>query len=461
MEDADQETGLGAAYFPPSLVSLTPFPPSISPSPRRLSSHFTEPSRPVRAARKLAWVSLQGRIVGAEEASSARSIGGGLNREEAVAWELFSPIHRILIVAVVAVASVNSKKNKQIFQLRRSVELRDKVLLSMQQKLDNLCEQMNYIKDQPECEDLSLTKNMEFPSTFSRLSTSNKTNFAGCDCRLFHQHRPPTNDLMGNSVVKASRGDEMFEYKIPLVNGVEQEERRLSDWSDWASSVTSSVDMQSQKDIEQDICNLKKECEEKDATIKKLSTFLHSSEVAGSKRITELEDIIRRKNMVITKLKKDLVVLEQKVVHLTRLRRPSFSASSSNVGQLPFMAENLIYDMDSTTSPSSSDSDCPPRNRPQAPVARIQEITVQNSESAPSRDKKLGKVKGLSSSVKPTNLQQKSRPVSPLKERSMNWRPDFVTLRPKPSLSAGGDLNNSRRRARTGSKDVAQQKRWA
>ena len=40
--------------------------------------------------------------------------------------------------------------------------------------------------------------------------------------------------------------------------------------------------------IEQDIYNLKKECEEKDATIKELSTFLQSSEVAGSKVPTPL-----------------------------------------------------------------------------------------------------------------------------------------------------------------------------
>lgn len=35
--------------------------------------------------------------------------------------------------------------------------------------------------------------------------------------------------------------------------------------------------------IEQDIYNLKRDCEEKDATIKELSTLLHSSDVAGSK----------------------------------------------------------------------------------------------------------------------------------------------------------------------------------
>lgn len=120
MED-DHESGFNA---PLSIVSLTPFSPSFSPSPCRLSTHFTKPNRPVRAARQLAWVSLQGRLVGAEEASSAATIGGGLSPDEAVAWELFSPMHRILVVAVVAVAAANSKKNRQIFQLRKSVELR-------------------------------------------------------------------------------------------------------------------------------------------------------------------------------------------------------------------------------------------------------------------------------------------------------------------------------------------------
>ncbi|KAL4337903.1 hypothetical protein AHAS_Ahas12G0156700 [Arachis hypogaea] len=39
---------------------------------------------------------------------------------------------------------------------------------------------------------------------------------------------------------------------------------------------------------------------------------MKSSETANYKRATELEDIISRKNSTISKLKKDLVVLEQK-----------------------------------------------------------------------------------------------------------------------------------------------------
>jgi hypothetical protein len=40
--------------------------------------------------------------------------------------------------------------------------------------------------------------------------------------------------------------------------------------------------------IEQDSDNLKRDCEEKDATIKELTTLLHSSDVAGSKVMFQL-----------------------------------------------------------------------------------------------------------------------------------------------------------------------------
>lgn len=125
MDFDDEESGF-ATGLPPALVSLTPFASSVSPSPRRLSSCFTQPSEPVRSKRQLAWVSLQGRLVGADEASSAKTVdrNGAFSAEEAVAWELFTPIQRVLTVAVVAVAAVNSKKNKQISKLQKSVELR-------------------------------------------------------------------------------------------------------------------------------------------------------------------------------------------------------------------------------------------------------------------------------------------------------------------------------------------------
>ncbi|GAB4835208.1 hypothetical protein Ancab_000117 [Ancistrocladus abbreviatus] len=113
---------------PPNFVTFSAFTPICSPYSCRPSSHFSNPKpiRPIKphAVRQPAWVSLQGRLIGAEEASSARTIGLGLSREQAVSWELFSPIHRILIVAVVAVAVANSKRDRKIYQLRKCVELK-------------------------------------------------------------------------------------------------------------------------------------------------------------------------------------------------------------------------------------------------------------------------------------------------------------------------------------------------
>lgn len=127
MEDDGHNHGfsLGSVSAPsPSVVSLAAFSAIPFPFPCRLSSHFTRPSPPVSAVRKLAWVSLEGRLVNAEEASSSKTIKGWLSREEAAAWEMFTPIQRFLIVAVIGVATAESKKNRVISQLKKSVELR-------------------------------------------------------------------------------------------------------------------------------------------------------------------------------------------------------------------------------------------------------------------------------------------------------------------------------------------------
>ncbi|KAI3461079.1 hypothetical protein Pfo_017742 [Paulownia fortunei] len=436
----DQESAFGSA-LPPALVSLTPFTSSVSPSPRRLSSCFTQPSKPVRAKRQLAWVSLQGRLVGAEEATSAKTVdkNGGFSAKEAAAWELFTPIQRVLVVAVVAAAAINSKKIKQIFKLQKSVELRDQVLLSMQQKLDNLCQQVNYFKDQPEvvtAVDVSVTKRKD------------------CGCKPCECHNLPPNDVLENASAKGSNGDEVFKYKMQLANVVEPEERRMSDLSDWAPSVTSSVDTQLDNlAIEHDIISLRKECEQKDVTVKKLSTFIQSSEVFGSKdcRIGRYHP---RKNMIINKLRKDILFLEQKVMNLTRLQRPSFSAASSNVKQLPVMADNVLYDMDNTTSPSSSDPDSSPRNRRQGPAFKSQEISVLVNEKASKGDQKCGQFK----CSKFIEQRQSSCVKSPLKERSLNQTPNSVPAL-KPKHSSSGE-NRTRGRPPARSKEVTTPKRW-
>ncbi|KAL5725933.1 hypothetical protein ACHQM5_009016 [Ranunculus cassubicifolius] len=452
-----QEQHSFAINVPPPIISLTP-----SITRRRLSSQFSEPTRPINSGRRLSWVSLQGRLIGAEEASLGRTINGGLSREEIVAWDLFSPIHRILIVAIVAVASNDLKKLKQIQSLRRSVELRDQVLLSMQQKLDNLCDQMNNMKERPEItdNDNSCDTNGEFQ--FSNCFQSNKSKHLSCDCCSCDHHQDLFNDV--DSFADTYSGDVMSKFKMTHSITTEQEERRMSDLSDWASSVTSAADMQlSALGIEQEVYNLQKECEEKDATIKELSTAIRSAEIAGSKRIAELEDVIRRKNMTITKLKKDMIVLEQKVMHLARLRRPSSAPLTVNTQKLPMMTDNVLYNMDSSTSPSSSDSDSDMKSQPQISDTRESASTVNPPMAVTMHPVRSPLV---SSNVNdPARRSQnliktpKSQPVSPLTENIVNRRRNS-TLRPKQVPSPLGDMKRNRRRNSLGSKDGVTSKRW-
>ncbi|KAL8545203.1 hypothetical protein ACS0TY_005408 [Phlomoides rotata] len=417
MDFEDEESGYG--FRPPSQVFLTPFASSVSPSPRRLSSCFRRPSEPVRSKRQLAWVSLQGRLVGAEEATSAKTIdrNGVLSPEAAAAWELFTPIQRVLTVGVVAAAAHNSNKNKEILKLQKSVDLRDQVLSSMQKKLDILCEQMNHFKDQPEVETLITVE---------------------CESNL-----PPNGSLTST---KGLDGDEVFKYKLPVLNETEPDVRRMSDLSDWAPSVTSSVDIQFDSlALGHDIDALRKECEQKDLTIMELSTLLNSSDVLGSKRIEELEDIIRRKNMIINKLRKDIIILEQKVVNLTRLRRSSFPAATSYLKHFPTMADNLVYDMDSTTDPSASDSDSSSQN-PRQTLSR--EKAVQINERASTGDLQL------------TEKNVSPRTRIPLQEKSCNQASNSVPASKLKHATYSGGENRSRRRPPLKSKDLASNKRW-
>lgn len=384
-----------------------------------------------------------------------------------MAWELFSPIHRVLIVAVVAVAAADLKKSRQIFQLLRSLELRDQVLSNMQQKLDSLCEQMNSMKDQAET-----GAGRSFLEQESKSVDTIDTKPCNCHCKICSANNesavvdPSWNSstyLKMDSDEKELGQDEMF--KMIYMNGTEQEERRMSDLSDWCSSVTSSAEIHlSSLAIEQDIYNLQKECDEKDATIKELANIARASEIAGSKRISELEDIIRRKNMIITKLKKDMVVLEQQVLHLTRIRRPSFSASNYKGTQLPVMAQNVLYDMDSSTSPSSSDSDSPLKHvqrRSEDSFESEDQNIPQQEDLSTMNTQKSSSAKTPISLLRSTNGNLKQRSTSPLKENSMNQRTHLMTeLRPRQLVSSVQESKKNRGRIQSAAKDVAPQTRW-
>ncbi|KAK1282439.1 hypothetical protein QJS10_CPB22g01428 [Acorus calamus] len=421
------------------MVTFAPFLPT--PSPRRLSSCLGDPS-PFRSARstarRLSWVDLRGRMIGAQEATSARTIGGGLGRDETLAWELLSPLHRVLIVAVVAVAA---NRSRQVSQLRRSVNLRDQILQNMQQKLDELCEQLSSMKVQ---------------------SAAESYGFCDCGRRVFDLNPesgiiPLRRSLSNNS--KEFFGEEYNggeKCKISRPSEDEAEERRMSDLSDFCPSVASTVDIQlNSLAVEQDVYNLRKECEDKDAIIKELEK---AAQKTDSKRIKELEDMIRRKNMVITKMKKDMVVLEQKVIQLTRLRRPSYSTSKSNHGRLPLMTENVLYDMDSSsTSPSSSDSD--------SPVERVQHyshvVVLSENHNASTQNGIVELENQRPASTKaPMSLQISSGNSQklPLKENRATHSTPF--LRPRQSVPGSGDSMKSKRRFQPVPKDSALPKRW-
>ncbi|CAJ2660967.1 unnamed protein product [Trifolium pratense] len=492
----------------------SPFPCLVSIPPvnrRRLSTStvFVKPSRPISSEKPMAWINLQGRLVNADQASSARTIGGGLTDKLAFAWNLFPPIHRFLIVAVIgaAAAAAKSQKNQEILNLKKSVEFRDQVLSSMQQKLDNLCEQLNSsnLKENTVAAINKLsTKDgeLQLDETFG----SERIKFVDCGCWHCDEHSSFRNESMDASSRRASSGNEVLQYKSPFSNeeqeerrmsdlsdltssvtsaadiqqdassrrassgnevlqykspfsNEEQEERRMSDMWDFASSVTSAADIQlNNLAVEQDIYNLKRDCEEKETTIKELTALLNSSEVANSKRVAELEDIIRRKNTSISKLKKDLVVLEQKVMQLTRLRRPSFSASVSNETQLPQMRDNLIYDMESSTSPSSSDSDSPLVKNAQYPPV---DVIVPTKSSDCKIDLKSTPAKTLNSSGRLIERRTEFRSISPLKEFLSSQKSNAASSSSsRKQLSPRRDLKKSRRRSLPSAKSASTNKRW-
>ncbi|XP_008787278.1 uncharacterized protein LOC103705371 [Phoenix dactylifera] len=506
-EDANR-LGWGATRARPAVVSFGLL------SARCLSSCFSETSRVVPVARRtLAWVSLQGRLVGAQEATSASAVGQGLSPVEAAAWEIFSPLHRVLIVAIVAVAVAESKKSQKISQLRRSADLRDQVLLSMQQKLDDLCEQLNSSKYE------SMENARESCPVDDQFAADGMLKQKGA---AFCSHDHPFPELNPESgIIPLSKNlstwtrdvnetdtakDDVF--KTTHVNIGEQEERRMSDLSDICSSITSSMDIQLSALAEgQEFYNLRKECEEKDATIKELTAAAHASSAAASKRIAELEEIIKRKNMVITRLKKDMVVLEQKAIQLMRLQRPSSAASNSSL-QLPVMASNILYDL-SSTSPSSSDSDSPvehkecrrrslvthdspqwyksgavtsltsakscgssnistdrfPNQHSVSPAKESRDPhkydTVQDCSAEAIKSQAQPSANSASSLSRSRDSFLKRRSVNPVVQSYSTHRADSaVALKPRRSESSGGDFKRARRHNQSESKSRVSQKRW-
>lgn len=188
------------------------------------------------------------------------------------------------------------------------------------------------------------------------------------------------------------------------------------------------------------------------------------------------------------------------VVQLTRLQRSSSStlasASATSYWKLPVMTDNLVYDMDSTTSPSSSDSDSPPKKRPVVPIgkfadtlpvakysdtvpvaknpdtlpdaefkdtlpeAKFQDTPLRNVAPSSTSHQKSAPTKVSSLLVQPTGRLAKSQTATPLRERStMQKSKTLSSLRQKQSPTRG-EFKKTRRRIQTTSKDAAPAKRW-
>lgn len=111
--------------------------------------------------------------------------------------------------------------------------------------------------------------------------------------------------------------------------------------------------------------------------------------------------------------------------YLTRLRRPSsLSNSNASAKQLHATADNFVYDVDSATSPSSSDSDCSPRTISQATNKKGEKIIAQDCKYSLVGDQKSRHAKSLNIVDKLTNRCQTFPLANPLNEKSRNEKSD-------------------------------------
>ncbi|KAK9122898.1 hypothetical protein Sjap_012500 [Stephania japonica] len=208
-----------------------------------------------------------------------------------------------------------------------------------------------------------------------------------------------------------------------------------------------------------DISNLQRECQEKDTIINRLTTVVNASEVAGSKRIAELEDVIKSKNMIITKMKKDKIVLEQQVRNLTMLKRASSTTATTR--QLPVMTYNPLYDMDSSSASSSSDSDSDSKHEVKIPVAHEITTCLKENDSEVKKSHSSISEKTPTAPPKPAMRTPTRQSLSSLRENTNNQRPYSASaLRPKQSSSANAIAKGNGRNVLRGQKEVTPLRRW-
>nr|XP_051188396.1 uncharacterized protein LOC127302087 isoform X2 [Lolium perenne]XP_051188397.1 uncharacterized protein LOC127302087 isoform X3 [Lolium perenne]XP_051188398.1 uncharacterized protein LOC127302087 isoform X4 [Lolium perenne]XP_051188399.1 uncharacterized protein LOC127302087 isoform X5 [Lolium perenne]XP_051188400.1 uncharacterized protein LOC127302087 isoform X6 [Lolium perenne]XP_051188402.1 uncharacterized protein LOC127302087 isoform X7 [Lolium perenne]XP_051188403.1 uncharacterized prot len=333
----------------------------------------------------------------------------------------------------------------------------DEVLQSMQQKLDDLFGEMNSLHQQYVKCDSFISAEKENIELVSSNKVGHEEGAKCCVSSRAETAATPqkTKDFCRTDDVKSDVVDRSS------VSLVDHEERRMSDLSDFCWSVVSSVDTHVNGDnqltslaAEQELYNIQKECEEKDAIIKELTAAAHTSSNADAKRIAELQDILKRKNMVISKLKKDMSSLKQMVVELTRAKRASSVNLNTVSSELPVMSNNLLYDMNSS-SPSSSDSESPVTPRELLNV-HLTDGTPGNCESKGSSIVSVRKTSLPVTKSSACNL----RPAIPFKETCLNPKVETSSVgRQKQLVSSNGDFKKTRRQSYQDLRNKAT-KRW-
>lgn len=328
------------------------------------------------------------------------------------------------------------------------------MLESMQQKLDDLLVEMSSLQQQYVKCDSYISEEREI----NEIETGSKTIGYGeesrcCVCTNLEAATPQkAKDLRGTDDARSDMVDRSS------VVSMDHEERRLSDLSDFCRSVVSSVDNQINWDsqlsfqaADQQLYNLQKECEEKDATIKELAAAAHASSTSDAKRIAELQEVLKRKNMVISKLKKDMSALKHMVVELSRAKRVS-SAISPICTELPVMSNNVLYDMSSS---SSSD--------PESPVALREYLDEHLVDSTPGDGDSRGSCEvSVAKAYLPskTSSVHKLRSTSPLKEIHINPKVEIKSFgRQKQPTSSNGDFKRIRRQSQQDPRNKAT-RRW-
>ncbi|KAL3681120.1 hypothetical protein R1sor_024076 [Riccia sorocarpa] len=101
--------------------------------------------KPPSGFQDVAWLSLDGRLMNADTATSLNRIGGPLGGLEACVWEGLNPLQRVLIVAVAAAAAAaaKAKSTREAARLQSAINEREVALLHMRQELKNLSSEVD------------------------------------------------------------------------------------------------------------------------------------------------------------------------------------------------------------------------------------------------------------------------------------------------------------------------------